>query len=396
MRTDEMLLVAPAERAGRETMLLVSEPVLGDDEKIALARVIDSNWITMGHLVAEFEQSFAELHGADAAVAVSNCTAGLHLAMVAFGIGPGDEVLVPSMSFVATANAVVYTGAMPVFVDIEDLDAPVMSLRDASTKVTERTKAVVVMHYAGSVMDANAWRGFANQHGLVLIEDSAHAVGAERGPMYGDAAVYSFFGNKNITTGEGGMVTARDPDRLAFIRQARAHGMTSSTIQRLSGTGTYDVTLLGYNYRMTELNAAIGLVQLPKLKRWNAKRRRLTASYRKLFAAICPSVSVPFKPTAESTHHILPAVLPRGTDRKTVAAALRAEGIQTSFHYPPIHRLSLYEQRDPFVRLPQTEEFAARELTLPLHPKMEEWQVRYVVQTLAHALIAGEQAGWSK
>ncbi len=391
MPTDNVVLAHPGDRTRRESMLLVSEPVLGDDEKLALARVIDSNWITMGHLVAEFEHGFAELHGAAAAAAVSNCTAGLHLAMVAFGIGQGDEVLVPSMSFVATANAVVYTGAKPVFVDIEGLDTPVMSLRDAEAKVTERTKAVVVMHYAGAVMDKRAWRGFADRHGLHLIEDSAHAVGAERGPIYGDAAVFSFFGNKNMTTAEGGMIIARDPALLATMRQMRGHGMTASTIERLSGTGSYDVTMLGYNYRMTELNAAVGLVQMSKLKRWNAKRRRLTASYRNLIGTLCPSVGVPFASWDVTTHHILPAILPAGTDRTAVATALRAEGVQTSFHYPPIHRLSWYEERHPFVRLPLTEEFATRELTLPLHPKMEEWQVRHVVQALSRALDAGDE-----
>lgn len=391
MQTDQALLATPADRTRKNNMLLVSEPVLGDDEKLALARVIDSNWITMGHLVAEFEHAFAEMHGADAAVAVNSCTAGLHLALVALGVGPGDEVLVPSLSFVATANTVIYTGATPVFVDIEGVEAPVMSLSDAAARVTERTKAVVVMHYAGAVVDARAWRNFADRHGIYLIEDSAHAVGAERGPIFGDAAAFSFFGNKNITTAEGGMVLARDPAVLGDVRRARAHGMTASTVERLAGAGSYDVTMLGYNYRMTELNAAIGLVQLPRLKRWNAKRRRLTASYRKLLATICPEVGVPFTTLDVCTHHILPAVLPRGADRQSVATALRAEGIQTSFHYPPIHRLAWYEERFPFVRLPATEEFAARELTLPLHPKMEDWQVRHVVEALARALQANER-----
>lgn len=390
MMTDAGLLTSPTDHTEKSSMLFVSEPVLGTDEKLALARVIDSNWITMGHLVAEFENAFAEMHGAEAAVAVSSCTAGLHLAMAALGVGPGDEVLVPSMSFVATANTVVYTGATPVFVDIEGVDAPIMSVADAEAKVTERTKAVVVMHYGGAVMDPRTWRNFADRHGLYLIEDSAHAVGTERGPIYGDAAAFSFFSNKNITTGEGGMVLARDPAVLRTVRQARAHGMTATTIQRLSGTGSYDVTMLGYNYRMTELNAAIGLVQLPRLKRWNAKRRRLTASYRKLFAAVCPEVAVPFTALDVSTHHILPAVLPIGAHRQSVAVALRAEGIQTSFHYPPIHQLAWYEERFPFVRLPATEEFAARELTLPLHPKMEDWQVRHVVEAVARSLRANE------
>ncbi len=373
--------------AARSSMLLVSEPSLGEDEKAALVDVIDGNWITMGGRVQAFEQAFAQQHGAAGAVAVNNCTSGLHLALYALGIGPGDEVLVPSLTFVATANSVIYAGAKPVFVDVESLEVPLMSLADAAAKCTDKTKAVMVMHYAGHVMDPDPWHEFAKSRGLLLIEDSAHAVGSARGEVFGDAAVFSFFGNKNMTTAEGGMVIAHDPEVLSRVKQARSHGMTSTTVQRLSGqVVTYDVPMLGFNYRMDELCAAIGLVQLGKLAGWNSKRKALADEYRVMIERLCPQVAMPFAQSRISSHHILPVLLPRGADRQAVVNSLRERGVQTSFHYPPVHRLSYYQDRSPDVRLPHTEEFAARELTLPLHPKMEMWQVEFVVGSLAEAL----------
>src|SRR6266700_5067086 len=178
-------------------MLLVSEPVLGMDEQAALAAVIDSGWVTMGDRVREFEQAFARLHDADDSIAVSSCTAALHLILHALGLGPGDEVLVPSLTFVATANSVLYTGATPVFVDIDSLDWPLMSSLDAATKCTARTKAVIVMHYAGYVTARDTWADFAARRGLLLIEDAAHAAGAVDAGTVGQAAAFSFYGNKN-------------------------------------------------------------------------------------------------------------------------------------------------------------------------------------------------------
>ena len=368
-------------------VLLVSEPTLGADEKAALAAVIDSNWITMGGQVQAFERAFADEHDVADAVAVNSCTAGLHLAIDAFGIGPGDEVLVPSLTFVATANCVLYGGGRPVFVDIESLNVPLMSIADAADKCTARTKAVMVMHYAGQLVDAEAWRDFADSRGLVLIEDSAHAVGRHRGPIFGDAAAFSFYGNKNMTTAEGGMVTARDPEILNKMRLARGHGLTSSTLQRLLARAvTYDVPMLGYNYRMNELSAAIGLVQLEKLYDWNEKRRALTLTYAACLQEHCPSVILAFSTNRMSCHHILPVVLPSYADREQVMEQLRADGIQTTIHYPPVHALSLYQDRFPDVHLPLTEEFASRELTLPLHPKMAEADVEHVARSLAKSL----------
>jgi dTDP-4-amino-4,6-dideoxygalactose transaminase len=368
-------------------MLLVAEPSLGVDEKLALAEVIDSGWITMGDRVREFERAFAAAHQAVDAVAVSSCTAGLHLAIEGLGLGPGDEILVPSLTFAATVNCVIYAGATPVFVDIESLDTPHISLGDAAAKCTVKTKAVIVMHYAGYPVDREAWREFADSRGLFLIEDCAHAAGARNGGAHGDVAVFSFYGNKNMTTAEGGMVFARDPGVRDRIRQMRGHGMTSGTFERrLSGEVTYDITLLGYNYRMDELRAAIGLVQIRNLGRWNERRRALTRAYRRHLAAQCSSVSMPFSGPRDSVHHILPVILPEGASRQHISEKLRAAGIQTTVHYPPVHRFSWYRSRFPSTRLPATEEFASRELTLPLHPKLEEREVEFVVRALSNAL----------
>jgi dTDP-4-amino-4,6-dideoxygalactose transaminase len=367
-------------------VLLVSEPTLGEDEKAALAGVIDSNWITMGGRVQAFEQAFAEKHGAAQAVAVNSCTAALHLALVSLGIGPGDEVLVPSLSFVATANAVHYAGATPVFVDIESLMVPLISLEDAAAKCTPRTKAVIVMHYAGYVTDPDAWRAFADERGLYLIEDSAHAVGTGRSRIFGDLAAFSFFGNKNMTTAEGGMILGEDEEVIGRARLARSHGLTTSTVQRLNGKPMYDMTVLGYNYRMDELSAAIGLVQLSKVDGWNVQRKKLTLSYKHLLDESAMDVISPFSTQSASTNHIFPILLPRHADRGKVMEALRECGVQTSYHYPPIHHLCWYRARHPDLSVPKTEEFSARELTLPLHPKMANSDVEHVVESLKRVI----------
>jgi dTDP-4-amino-4,6-dideoxygalactose transaminase len=373
-------------------MLMVAEPILGEQEKAALAEVIDSGWITMGDRVRAFECAFAEKHNASDAVAVNSCTAALHLILEALGIGPGDEVLVPSLSFVATANSVLYAGATPVFVDIESLDLPVMSRSDAAAKCTARTRAVIIMHYAGYTVDRAAWRDFASSRGLLLVEDAAHAAGAEQAGTFGDATAFSFYGNKNMTTAEGGVVLAENEEVLDKIRQMRGHGMTSGTFQRRSSRiSTYDVTMLGYNYRMDEFRAAIGLLQLQNLSEWNAKRRHLTQSYMRLLGEVCPDLRLPFSAwhTASNhlaSHHIMPIVLPERVDRQDVVDKLREAEIQTTIHYPPIHELSYYRQNFPCARLPLTEEFAQRELTLPLHPRMEEHHVEKVASVLAKAL----------
>jgi dTDP-4-amino-4,6-dideoxygalactose transaminase len=224
---------------------------------------------------------------------------------------------------------------------------------------------------------------------LLLIEDAAHAPGLSAAGTFGDAAAFSFYGNKNMTTAEGGAIIARDPSLRETIRRARSHGMTSSTRQRLdSRSPDYDVTMLGFNYRMDELRAAVGLVQLKRLQEWNAVRRRLSRYYRQLIAERCPSVMVPFADPWPSTHHLMPVVLPTGISRQLVIDELRKRDIQTTVHYPPVHRLTFYNNLYPDSDLPHTEEFARRELTLPLHPRMRPATVELVVDSLSAAVEA--------
>ncbi len=370
-------------------MLLVSEPVLGAEEKAALAAVIESGWVTMGDRVREFEQAFARMHEAEDSIAVGSCTAALHLILHSLGIGPGDEVLIPSLTFVATANSVLYVGARPIFVDTGSAEVPLMSLDDAEAKCTARTTAVILVHFAGYLAHRDAWQSFARRKGLLLIEDAAHAPGLPAVGTYGEAAAFSFYGNKNMTTAEGGAIIAHSRGLRETIRRARSHGMTSGTRQRLtSRRPDYDVTILGFNYRMDELRAALGLAQLKKLPEWNDIRRNLSLSYRQLIAEHCPSVMVPFEALWPSAHHLMPVVLPTAISRQLVIDRLRKRGIQTTVHSPPVHRLTFYRDLYPDTSLPRTEDFSRRELTLPLHPRMTQSDVERVVNSLAAALGA--------
>jgi len=365
----------------------LADPVIGQEEKEALCAVIESQWLTMGDRVAAFESSFAQLHGAEDAVAVNSCTAGLHLCLEAFNIGPGDQVLVPSLTFVATVNTVIYVGATPVFVDIENEWTPHIAIGDAEAKCTPKTKAVIVMHYGGYLVDLEKWRSFCDAKGLKLIEDAAHGPGATGDGRMSDAAAFSFFTNKNMTTAEGGMVLAREKSILEIIRQLRSHGMTTSTLDRHRGHAySYDVTKLGYNYRMDELRAAMGLVQLIRLPEWNRRRSELKNYYRQYLSTHLPQVTIPFKPNHKTAAHLMPILLPDGVDRESVMGHLRHDGIHSSIHYTPVHKFSYYQNMFPDVNLPNTDHFCSRELTLPLHPSLTEKQIENVLESLRSAI----------
>lgn len=318
---------------------------------------------------------------------MNSATAALQLSLQAFDIGPGDEVLVPSITFVATTNVIVHVGATPVFVDLVDADTPHLSIDDARRKLTPRTRAVMLMHYGGTLIDLAPWRALADEHGLLLFEDAAHAAGMAGVGSVSDAASFSFFTNKNMTTAEGGMMVVKDAARRRRARLLRAHGMTASTLDRARGRAVgYDVVDFGHNHRMDELRAALGLAQLPRLPGWNDTRRALVAAYREILAAELPSVTVPFHAGQPTSAHIMPVLLPPGADRPAVMQRLRDERVQSSMHYPPIHRFDAYQRRWPGVTLPATDAFAERELTLPLHPRLLRDDVLRVVRSLARAL----------
>src|SRR6185436_12146770 len=266
----------------------LSELEFDETELAGVLDAIDSEWITAGPRTQSFEKAFAELTGATDAVAVTNGTAALFLALKAIDIGPGDEVLVPSLTFVATAAAVLQCGATPVFVDICSLENPTMDATDAERKITPRTKAILPVHYAGIPANMDELALLARAHGLALVEDAAHAPGASFAGRscgtWGSAGCFSFFGNKNITTAEGGMITTCDPEVAKRLRLLRSHGMTVTSWDATKDRPAhYDVLEIGYNFRFDDIRAAVGLAQLAKLEALNQRRAELVQRYNKGF-----------------------------------------------------------------------------------------------------------------
>jgi dTDP-4-amino-4,6-dideoxygalactose transaminase len=365
----------------------------GEEEKNAVKAVLDSGWLTMGEVTRQFEQEFAAYTGARHALAVANATDALHMACVAAGVGPGDEVIVPSLTFVATANAVRYTGATPIFADVTSENDLTVSLDAMMKQVTPKTKAVIVMHYGGYACDMPAVMKWADENQLTVIEDAAHAAGAflegRHLGTWGNTGCFSFFSNKNMTTGEGGMIITDDDATAEKLSLLRSHGMTSLTWDRHQGHAwSYDVVDVGYNYRIDEIHSALGREQLKKLKGFNARRREITLLYRELLSELCPSVGVPFEGhPGVSAYHIMPVILPKGSNRLQFMEGMKEQGIQTSVHYPPTHLFSSFKGQphgsDP---LTITEEIASREVTLPLYPAMTDEQVKLVVQEVKRAI----------
>jgi dTDP-4-amino-4,6-dideoxygalactose transaminase len=366
----------------------------GVEEEEAVLRVVRSRWLSMGEETQNFEKEFADFSGAKYALAVTNATAALHMACVAVGLRPGDEVIVPSLTFVATANAVRYTGATPVFADVESEDWLTISPASIEKCITPKTRAVLIVHYAGYPCDMPAIQAIAKKHNLAVLEDSAHTIGSyldgRHLGTFGEVGCFSFFSNKNMTTGEGGMVTTNDEALAEKLRVLRSHGMTSLTWDRHKGHAwSYDVVDLGYNYRIDELRSSIGRAQLKKIGRFNQRRAELTSLYRELLSELAPQVRVPFGAArGSSCHHIMPVLLPKGTNRVQFMEAMKAEGVQTSIHYPPIHHFQNYEGHNEFVRadLSVTEDVCGREVTLPLYPLLKEEDVRTVAEAVRKSL----------
>ena len=372
----------------------LADVCFGPEEIEAAIEVLKSGWVSQGPVVQRFEAAFAEFLGVKYAVAVASGTTALHLACLALDLGPEDEVLCPALTFVATANAIRYTGARPCFVDITGDDNLNLSPEDLARKITPRTRAVMVVHYGGFAADMPAIQKVAVHHGLAIIEDCAHAPGAfyphsdrSRVGSKGTISCFSFFSNKNMTTGEGGMVVTDNPALAERMKAARSHGMTTLTWDRHRGHSfSYDVVAPGYNYRLDELRAAIGIVQLGRLEENNARRRTLTRLYQAQLIEL-PQVHLPFLAADldASACHILPILLSNGADRPDFMAFLKERGIQTSIHYPPIHRFSYYRQLwgdEVNHRLPHTEAVAGRQVTLPLFGSMSADQVARVTSAV--------------
>jgi len=367
----------------------LSDLVVAEDDIAVIADVYRSGWLSMGPETEAFEREFAAYTGTRHALAVANGTAALHLICAAAGLGPGDEAVVPSMTFVATVNAIAYTGATPVFADIVGLAEPWLDPAAAAAAITPRTKAIVNMTYGGHPGATEALHALAAERGLVLLEDVAHAVGSWLGDRhlgtFGTAAAFSFFANKNLAVGEGGMVVTDDDDVAARMRLLRSHGMTTLTWDRHRGHAAgYDVVDLGFNYRIDEPRSALARRRLSRLDAENAARAELDARYRDRLAGV-DGIATTLAPVADArrAHHLFTVVLDEGVDRAAFRARLTEGGIQTSVHYPPAHEFAIYAGGPA---LPLTEAYGRRAVTLPMFATMTTAQQDEVVAAVRAAL----------
>ena len=362
---------------------------LNFDEKegLAVAEAIKDNWISTGPRCKAFEDRFAGMLNVNHAISTSNCTVSLHLALKLVGVEPGDEVICPSLTFVATVNAIRYVDAVPVFADVTSYEYPVIDPEEIRRKITPRTKAIVVMHYGGFSCDMDAIMEIANRHGIKVVEDACHGPlseyhGKKLGTI-GDVGCFSFFSNKNISTGEGGMLVTNSSELSERSRLLRSHGMTSMSYERAKGHSTaYDVVELGYNYRMDDIHAAIGLVQLDKIQADLAKRAIVRKLYLEKLASI-GGIIVPFSGYTEfSSNYIFTIVLTDSTfaKRDRVREQLAEAGIQTSVHYPAVHRFSIYKEF--YTELPVTDYLVDNLITLPMYSKLQKFEIEYISENL--------------
>lgn len=374
----------------RSSVLPYGRQCIEEDDVSAVAAALRSDWITTGPRVGEFEARVAERVGARHAVAVNSGTAALHAALDAAPIRLGDEVIVPALTFAASANAVLYVGGTPVFADVRP-DTFNLDPADVRRRLTPRTRAIVTVDYAGHPSDLDALGAVAREHGIVLIEDAAHALGAEyRGRPVGaiaDLTTFSFHPVKAITTGEGGMVTTGDAERARRMRRFRNHGIETEAADRFrAGAWHYDMVELGFNYRLTDLQCALGLSQLDKLERFVARRAAIADRYRRALHGVPGLTLQAVAADVRHAWHLFVVVLTLEAfsgGRAEIAAALRAEGVGVSVHYAPVYRHPFYRGRgDAEGSCPVAERLAAALLTVPLFPAMTDADADSVVEAL--------------
>ena len=363
-------------------------PDVGDSELDSIREVIESQWITMGPGVEEFEREFASIIGVRYAVAVNSGNAALHIATLCLEVGPGDEVIVPSLTLVATANAITYTGARPVFADVNGIDDWTLSADDVQASIGPRTKAVIAMHYAGYPCEMDRLQEICDELGIRRMEDAGHGLGGSlNGRMMGGISTlgcFSFYSNKAITTAEGGMLTTDHEGHAIRARRLRSHGMTNTAIDQMRGSLSYSISEVGFNYRMDDIRAALGRVQLRRLPHFIQQRRDTVAYYRDKLGQI-DGVNVPTHGMrGQPAHYILPVRLDEKIDRDALRERMSRMGIQTSMHFPPVHRFPPYES--PNAHLPNTERIANVAMSLPLYPGLTREQVDFVCDVLAASI----------
>ncbi|HEY3928670.1 MAG TPA: DegT/DnrJ/EryC1/StrS family aminotransferase [Candidatus Koribacter sp.] len=374
---------------------------VGEEEVAAVAEAIRSGWLTMGPRTVEFEKQFAEYVGAKHAVAVSSCTAALHLAYDAIGLKAQDEVLVPSITFAATAEAVIYFGATPVIVDV-DRQTLNISVQDLERKITPRTKAIVPVHYAGQPCDMEEIKELAARRNLRIIEDAAHAVPASyRGTPVGaisEVTCFSFYATKTLATGEGGMVTTDNEDIANRVRLMRSHGIGRDAWKRYSAAGSwyYEIVDAGYKYNMTDIQAAMGLVQLRKCDAMRQQRAAISSRYDKAFGTLLFFEIPTLKDDRESALHLYPLRLNLETltiDRARFIEELKQRAIGTSVHFIPLHMHPFY--RDNYGYTPHDLPVSAHEyeryFSLPFFPTMTDEQINHVIENVIQVAKAHQR-----
>jgi len=378
-----------------EGFITFGSPIIDAEAVAAVTRTLESCWIGTGPRVHELESEFARYVGATHALATSSCTAALHLAMVATGIGPGDEVITTPMTFCATANSIVHTGATPVFADCR---RDTMNIDPAAVEaaVTPRTKAIIPVHFAGRPVDMEAILAIAKRHGLLVIEDAAHAIeSATRGRKVGsigDLTCFSFYVTKNMTTGEGGMVTTDNPELAARIKSYGLHGMSADAWSRFSDKGFkhYDVVFAGFKYNLTDLAASLGLAQLPRLAEWLERRNAVWARYDEAFADLPVTRPAPAEPDTVHARHLYTLLVDDDArvTRDGFLEEMQRRRIGTGVHYRALHVHPYYRDRwgykpDDF---PNAHAIGERTVSLPLSPKLDDGDVDRVIRAV-HEIV---------
>ena len=367
---------------------------LGEDEKAAVRGVLDSLFLTTGQKVYAFENAFEDYLGVAAVVCTAHATASLHLAMLAAGIGPGDEVVTTPMTFLSSSNAILYAGGTPVFVDV---DAATANIDPAAVEaaITPRTKAIVAVDLYGLMADMVALRAIANRHSLALVEDAAHCVEGRRdgfGPgQLADYGCFSFYATKNLTCGEGGAITAREGAKKNLLRQLSSHGMSKNAADRYAGKYQHwDMERLGYKYNLSDVNAALLLPQLPKLADRLLRREEICRKYEAAFRET-PCVSFPIVPEGMTSGRHLFTIWVDPGKRDAVLAGIQARGIGIAVNYRAVHLTKFYRERFGFRRgmFPEAERIGDSTITIPLWPAMTDAQVDEVIAAVREAVAEG-------
>ncbi len=385
--------------ADGEVFLPLARPDLTDAELAAVAEVLESGWLTTGPRVHAFEQAFAAAVGAPEAVAVNSCTAGLHLSLLAAGVGSGDEVVTSPFTFCATANTVIHCGGRPVFADVLR-EGGTLDPTAAEAALTPRTRALLPVHHAGRPADPLTFRALADRAGLALVEDAAHCVDAtvdgRRVGSIADYTCFSFYATKNLATGEGGMVTLRDPAQAAALRVAALHGLSRDAWRRYGpgGSSHYDVVMAGYKYNMTDLQAALGLVQLQRLHAMQERRASVWRRYDEALASLPVHRPAPVPAGWTHARHVYAILIDPalcGWERDELQQALAAAGIGTSVHFRALHLHSYYAERYHLRRgmFPVAELLSDQSLSLPLWSGMADEDAERVVAVLGRLLARG-------